>query len=71
MSLRLGDLAEPLLKRCKKTGEIPSEVLRLALAKELAVELPVVRQGFAAMSAARAKKAQRKSVKTRKQRSEG
>lgn len=25
MSLRLGDLAEPLLKRCGKTGETPSQ----------------------------------------------
>ena len=71
MSLRLGDLAEPLLKRCGKTGETPSEVCRIAIAKELAVELPEVRQGFAAMGAARARKAQRKSAKTRKQRSEG
>lgn len=71
MSLRLGDLSEPLLKRCGKTGETPSEVCRIALAKELGVELPEVRQGFAAMGAARAKKAQRKSVKTRRARSEG
>ena len=71
MSLRLGDLAEPLLKRCKKTGETPSDVLRLALAKELGVELPDVRQGFAAMSAAKADRARRRSVKSRRARSEG
>jgi hypothetical protein len=71
MSLRLGDLAEPLLKRCDETGETPSEVCRIALAKELSVELPQARQGFAAMSAAKAAKARRKSARVRRAKTEG
>lgn len=71
MSLRLGDLAEPLLKRCEKTGETPSDVLRIALAKELGVESPEMPQGFAAMSEEKADRARRRSAKTRRSRSEG
>lgn len=71
MSLRLGDLAEPLLKRCKKTGETPSDVLRLALAKELGVEVPAMAQGFAAMSVLKATKLRKKSAKVRRVKSEG
>ncbi len=71
MSLRLGDLAEPLLKRCVKTGETPSDVLRLALAKELGVELPEMLRGFAAMDQRKADRARRRSAKTRRARSEG
>ena len=65
MSLRLGPLAGPLLLRCKSTGETPSDVLRLALAKELGLEAPEMPQGFAAMSEKAAAKAREKSAKTR------
>ncbi len=50
MSLRLGPLAGPLVSRCESTGETPSDVLRLALAKELGLEPPAMPQGFAAMN---------------------
>jgi len=66
MSLRLGPLAEPLLQRCESTGETPSDVLRLALAKELGLEPPEMPQGFAAMSEKKAAKARKKSAKTRR-----
>jgi len=66
MSLRLGPLAGPLLKRCESTGETPSDVLRKALAKELGIGVPAMPQGFAAMSEKKAAKARRKSAKTRK-----
>ena len=60
MSLRLGELAGPLLARCDRTGETPSEVCRLALAKELRVEAPAMdgrREHIARVnSAKRAKK---------------
>lgn len=45
MSLRLGPLVEPLLKRCERTGETPSEVCRLAIAKELGVDAPEMAPG--------------------------
>lgn len=45
MSLRLGPLREPLLARCDRTGETPSDVLRLALAKELCVATPEMAPG--------------------------
>ena len=66
MSVRLGPLAEPLLLRCESTGETPSDVLRLALAKELGLEAPAMPQGFAAMNPKTAAKARRKSGKTRR-----
>lgn len=66
ISLRLGPLAGPLLLRCESTGETPSDVLRLALAKELGLEAPVMPQGFAAMPEKTAAKARRKSAKTRR-----
>lgn len=66
MSLRLGPLARPLLERCEKTGETPSDVLRIALARELGLSAPEMPQGFAAMSETKAKKARKKSVQTRK-----
>lgn len=66
ISLRLGPLAGPLLLRCESTGETPSEVLRLALAKELGREAPEMPQGFAAMSETKAAKARKKSAKTRR-----
>jgi hypothetical protein len=66
MSLRLGPLAGPLLQRCERTGETPSDVLRLALAKELGLEAPSMPQGFAAMSEKTAAKARKKSAKTRR-----
>lgn len=66
MSLRLGPLAGPLLQRCEKTGETPSDVLRIALAKELGISAPEMPQGFAAMSEKTAAKARKKSVRTRK-----
>lgn len=47
MSLRLGDLAKPLLDRCKRTGETPSDVLRKALATFLDEDVPEMTQGFA------------------------
>jgi len=66
MSLRLGPLAGPLLLRCESTGETPSEVCRIALAKELAEDIPAMPQGFAAMSEKTAAKARKKSAKTRR-----
>lgn len=66
MSLRLGTLAGPLLQRCEKTGETPSDVLRIALARELGLEPPAMLQGFAAMDEKTASKARKKSVKVRK-----
>jgi hypothetical protein len=66
MSLRLGPLAGPLLKRCERTGETPSDVLRIALAKELGLEAPEMLQGFAAMSPTKAAKLQKKAVRARK-----
>lgn len=66
MSLRLGPLAGPLLQRCEETGETPSDVLRIALAKELGLAAPEMPQGFAAMSETKAAKARKKSVKVRK-----
>lgn len=71
MSLRLGELRQPLLARCKKTGETPSEVTRLALSKELGVENPEVKQGFAAMSKTKAAKARTASAKTRRVNTKG
>jgi len=62
MSLRLGDLAGPLLARCDRTGETPSEVCRLALAKELCVEQPVMdgrREHMNRVNAARQKRAKK------------
>jgi hypothetical protein len=66
MSLRLGPLAGPLLLRCESTGETPSDVLRLALAKELGCDAPAMPQGFAAMNPATAAKARKKSARTRR-----
>jgi len=66
MSLRLGPLAGPLLKRCERTGETPSDVLRIALAKELGTDAPEMLQGFAAMSPKKAAKLQKKAVRARK-----
>lgn len=66
MSLRLGPLAGPLLQRCESTGETPSDVLRLALAKELGLEAPKMPQGFAAMSEKTAAKARKESARTRR-----
>lgn len=66
MSLRLGPLAGPLLRRCDSTGETPSDVLRLALAKELGLEAPAMPQGFAAMNPKTAASARKKSAKTRR-----
>jgi hypothetical protein len=70
ISLRLGPLAGPLLLRCESTGETPSDVLRLALAKELGLDAPEMPQGFAAMNpktaAKTAAKARKKSAKTRR-----
>lgn len=65
ISLRLGDLAAPLLNRCGKTGETPSDLLRKALASFLDEELPEMAQGFAAMSVAKAAKLRKKSAKVR------
>ena len=61
MSLRLGPLAGPLLQRCERTGETPSEVCRIALAKELKEPIPEMAQGFAAMSEKKAAKARKKA----------
>lgn len=66
ISLRLGPLAGPLLLRCESTGETPSDVLRLALAKELGLEAPEMPQGFAAMSETKAAKARKKAAKMRR-----
>lgn len=71
MSLRIGPLAGPLLKRCERTGETPSDVLRIALAKELGMDAPEMLQGFAAMSPSNAAKLQKKAVKARKKNSSG
>lgn len=71
MSLRLGELSGSLLKRCKQTGETPSEVCRIGLAKELGVPVPEAKQGFAAMSKTKAAKARKASLKTRRDNSEG
>lgn len=70
MSL-LGDLAKPLLVRCKKTGESPSKVCRAAIAAYLDEDVPTMPQGFAAMTANKADRARRRSAKTRRARSEG
>jgi|688.fasta_scaffold486833_1 hypothetical protein len=66
MSLRLGPLAGPLLKRCERTGETPSDVLRKALATELGLDAPEMLQGFAAMAPEKAAKLQKKAVRARK-----
>lgn len=66
MSLRLGPLAGLLLKRCERTGETPSDVLRIALAKELGTDAPAMAQGFAGMPKKNADKARKKSVRSRK-----
>ena len=72
MSLRLGPLAGPLLSRCKRTGENPSCVIRIALAKELGLaEAPAMPQGFAAMSEKTAANARKKSGRTRRRAKSG
>lgn len=71
ISLRLGPLAGPLLKRCESTGETPSDVLRLALAKELGIGVPSMPQGFAAMSEKVATKARKKSARARRRAKSG
>jgi len=71
MSLRLGPLAGPLLLRCESTGETPSDVLRLALAKELGLEPPAMPQGFASMSEKKAAKARKKSGRARRRSKSG
>ncbi len=68
MSLRLGDLAKPLLERCKKTGETPSDVCRKAIAAFLDEAVPEMRQGFAAMTERKAATARNKSACTRRAR---
>lgn len=73
MSLRLGTLREPLLARCDRTGETPSEVCRLGIAKELGVATPEMSAGSAANAetAARANTARWKHKQKRRKKSSG
>ena len=48
MSLRLGPLADPVIKAAKKSGATPSEWVRAAIAKQLGVDPPEMRAGSAA-----------------------
>lgn len=43
ITFRLGELAGPLAIRCQTTGERPSDVVRLALARELGQPVPRLR----------------------------
>lgn len=40
ITFRPGPLAEPLAVRCQATGERPSDVVRIALARELGQAVP-------------------------------
>lgn len=68
ITFRLGPLREPLDARCEKTGETPSEVIRLGLAKELDVPVPELVPGNP-NAAAQSKKANAARWKKRKKKS--
>ena len=45
LSLRLGVLREPLLRRAESVGKTPSQYIRAILAKDLGVEEPEMKEG--------------------------
>ena len=72
LSLRLGVLREPLLRRAESVGKTPSQYIRALLAKDLGVEEPDMKEGRPMTSeqasiAAQAAWARKRKSKKRKQ----
>ena len=72
LSLRLGVLREPLLRRAESVGKTPSQYIRSLLAKDLGVEEPDMKEGRPMTSeqasiAAKAAWARKRKSKKRKQ----
>jgi len=66
ITLRLGDLAEPIANAATESGRSVSEEIRHRLAESFGVNAPEMAQGFAAMSEKKAERARKKSARTRR-----
>ena len=70
ITLRLGNLSEPLGDAATESGRSLSEEIRYRLAESLGVDPPEMPQGFAAMDASTAARARQKSGESRRKSSQ-